>query len=192
MERNKLDEYIEHSGASVLLRRKTADGEVAIFAKPSVDESPEAVAAVKRMDAAYAALNARLKLEPVSKALLLAINEVTASVQEAIKIKNAAHRKNVEWMVAMLEELRKVEAQAKGRQRAIKDPVAREKATAKAEAETLWNEWMDKKPKRTWTNEKFALEAMRRWPGKFGSIGVVVGWIPAWKRARKVKGGGNA
>lgn len=179
-----LDDYANSSGGRVAMRRQIADGEVGIIVNKTMDTSPEAVASLARMDAALTHMSALLRSESVPSEVLVAFNEVLASLNDAMRVKNEAHVKDIDKLIGLLEELRKVEAQAKARRRTQVNPAAKAKAEAKQSAERLWNKWMDERPRKSWTNEQFAIEAMRMWPGKFGSIAVVVGHIPGWKRAR--------
>jgi hypothetical protein len=158
-------------------------GRNAVIQAPNPGE-PEAM---EQADLALELLRAVLQQVGAPKAVLEALTTLDESLRWVIKSKSDELLKLAAKILELQASLQKEEFSRRGSLRVTKNSGAREKAEAKKAAESLWNEWMDRKPKHTWRNEDFAAEALRRWPGKIASIGVVVGWIPAWKRARAAK-----
>jgi hypothetical protein len=153
-------------------------GKDAIILAPEPGETE----AWEQVEIAMTMLRAFLKGAPAP--VLVVLDTLYQNFDWLVKTKDAELLKSTAKALELQASLRSRDYRRRGEQRAKVNPVARAKAKTKADAEQMWNKWMDTKPRHTWTNEIFARTACETWPDQLPSLLTVIGWCTQWKKRR--------
>jgi hypothetical protein len=154
-------------------------GQDAIILAPE----PGEIEAWEQVEMAMTLLRAALKeAPPVATSVLDALYE---NFKWLVNTKDAELLKSTAKALELQAILRSREHARRGKLRTQVNQAAKAKADAKAAAQKLWNQWMDTKPRHTWTNEQFARHACETWPQELPSLLTVIGWCTSWKKSRR-------